>query len=76
MNINEEFAQEKAEEWLGCILCKKSHFNLEFCPTCGQCFYCLLRDKPELIQGGIDYKVSCPCGCKSKWDLIFFGVAG
>jgi len=59
----EDFAQEHADQWIGCVACGASHHNTSFCPKCGRCFYTQPVSNDE-----VGTFVYCECGEVSWWD--------
>lgn len=59
----EDFAEQHADQWLGCTACKRSHHNTSFCRSCGRCFYTQTTKTEE----GYTF-VYCECGNNDLWD--------
>lgn len=65
-NYEEEFAAKNAEQYIGCVECKRSHHKTSICPNCNRCFFNqkIIYDK-ENIHAPI---VNCKCGKTYLWD--------
>lgn len=61
---DEKFALQHAEQYRGCVECKKSHHVTAFCRKCGLCFFNAVRF--ENTEFG-DF-VTCRCGEVDMWD--------
>ena len=71
---DEEHAFQYADQYVGCVSCKKSNHETSFCQKCGQCFFCLMggdktlpKEKKRVIHGEYTI-VCCPCGAEILWD--------
>lgn len=65
LDYEELFAQEHADQYLGCAECKKSHHVSAFCPKCKRCYFKALRYEQDEMVGTI---VTCRCGHVDLWD--------
>lgn len=60
----EQFAEQHAEQWLGCVACGSSHHKTSFCPKCGKCYF-TAREFDNTPHGDF---VTCQCGHRDLWD--------
>lgn len=71
--LTEAFAEQHADQWVGCIQCKESHHETGFCQRCGQCFHALIGVRDAKGRRLVDNSdagtfVHCPCGSVIMWD--------
>lgn len=67
-NDLEMFAETHAEQWRGCVTCKKSHHETSFCRECGACFFEALAGDAFCEDSHLGIIVHCQCGSSELWD--------
>lgn len=67
--LAEVHAEQYAEQYLGCAACRESRHATSFCQHCGQCFFCLMRERSGRVwHTDVGTVVHCPCGESTLWD--------